>query len=136
MERRLSDQWRSLSESAKKPYMKEAEMKMKANENEVALKGSEKFNGVDRVTKVKTISYQGVTNYEENEMDFTSDPDYEPSKEGEGDDGNDHIISDGEDNEVNGNKNTTMWTSARVAGINRAKYCVVCKSTSTDKDVK
>ena len=59
IEKRLKVQWRYLSKSAKQPYLEEAEKKVKANFNKAPLKATkvnEKVKGVDRVTKVKSVS--------------------------------------------------------------------------------
>ena len=114
--------------------MEEAEIKLKANENAPALKGTEKFNGVDRVTKVQSDSAENEVDLDE--TGFASDPDYEPLKDDEGDDGIDHIISDEEEREATTEKNTKLYTSTGVVGINRQKSCILCKSTSTDRSIK
>ena len=142
--RNLSVKWRYLPESDKKPYFEEAEMKVSANEKASSLKRNEKFNGVDRVAKVqvtKSVSLEWM-NKEESGMEVdekgsASDPEYDPSQDMEGDNGDDNLLSDEDDNEEPIKKNIIKANNALgIRGINRQKTCIVCNSTSNDEDIR
>ena len=134
----LDSLWKRLPESAKRPYFEEAEKKLKAKENKPPLKGSEKSNGVDRVTRVKPASPPEWMPNEEIEVDdkkgAESDPEYEPSKDEEEDNEEDHMIPDVEDH-VKQSSDKWKTTSNGLSGPG-STTCVVCGISKSDGSIK
>ena len=136
----LGNLWKRLPESAKRPYFEEAEKKLRANEKKPALKGSEKFNGVDRVTRVKPVSPPDWMPNEELEIEVgadkgaESDPEYEPSKDEEVDNEEDHMIPDVEDH-VKQSSDKWKTTSNGLSGPG-STTCVVCGISKSDGSIK
>ena len=139
----LDSLWKRLPESAKRPYFEEAEKKLKFKENKPPLQGSEKFNGVDRGTRVKPASPPEWMPNEEIEVDdkkgAESDPEYEPSKDEGEDNEEDHMIPDVEDDIK---ENSCRLKQTGTGGISHQysgpgpKTCVVCRTTERYGSIK